>query len=579
MDMRSRRGFLAILVASGMIGGAIYTFGLKDGALPSLPSLTGLQGPSVQISIASSVTKAAWLKSAVEAFAASGATTSAGRPIEITTSNVLSGESMEQIADQTLKPTVWSPGETAWVDQLTERWGRAQAKPVMSAPCQPTVLTPVGLAMWRPMAEALGWPDKPVSMKQLIELANDPEGWATYGHPEWGRLKLGHTHPQYSSAGLLFLAKVIYAITGKTEGMTPDDIYSPQVEAGLRTLAANTSKYGMVTTDLLNSMSRGGPSFLHVTSAFEEGTVRFNIERQAELRWPLAFIFPQEGTFWSDHPYCILDGAPWVDAEQAEAAKLFLDFVQGDAMQAAAGTFNIRPLSPDVPLGPTLTRENGTIPEATPATVPPLSIPSPEVSEAIIDQFLTTKRKATVLLVIDVSDSMNNENRIKTATNATAEFLDRLHPKDRVGLMTFNDRITTLHSISDVSSVVEPMRARVLGLPADGGTNLNGAVCRATKIMAVEAARDRAAGENRIYGIVLLSDGVDNVGEPTGAVMLRGCLQKNEDGEGTKIFVISFGGDTDVDTLTQLATKTNGAIFTADPKSIGQAYLRISAEQ
>ena len=42
--------------------------------------------------------------------------------------------------------------------------------------------------MWRPMAEALGWPKKPVSWEQLIELANEPKGWSSYGHPEWGRM-------------------------------------------------------------------------------------------------------------------------------------------------------------------------------------------------------------------------------------------------------------------------------------------------------------------------------------------------------------------------------------------------------
>lgn len=576
--MSTRRGFLAVLLASGLIGGAIYTFGVKDGTLPSLPGLSGTSGPPVQITVASSVTKAAWLKSAVEAFDASGATTSDGRPIEVSTFSVLSGESMEQIADQTLKPTVWSPGETTWVDQLNERWGRAQAKPVTSAPCEPTVLTPVGLAMWRPMAEALGWPDKPVAMKQLIALANDPAGWATYGHPEWGRLKLGHTHPQYSSAGLLFLAKVIYAITGKTEGITPDDVFSAQVEEGLRTLAENTSKYGMVTTDLLNSMARGGPSFLHVTSAFEEGAVRFNIERQAELRWPLAFIFPQEGTFWSDHPYCILDGAPWVDAEQAEAAKLFLDFLKGDAMQAAAGTFNIRPLSPDVPLGPALTRENGTIPEVSPATVPDLGIPSPEVSEAIIDQFLTTKRKATVLLVFDTSDSMKGPP-IKTATEATVEFLTRLHPQDRVGLVSFSTVITDQVPIAEVADVSEDLKPRIRGLQAEFATNLHGAVCKAIALIDEAAVRDRAAGENRLYGIVLLSDGEDTVGEVTETRMFQSCLAKGEGVEGPKIFVISFGDGADQKLLTRLATETNGAVFTADPKSIGQAYQRISAEQ
>ncbi len=576
--MSSRRNFLAILIGAAAIGGAIYAFGVRGGGGLGLPSLPGVPKDPVVVTVASAVTKQKWLAAGVAEFAAAGITTADGRPIEIQTSNVLSGDSMLQIAAETLQPVVWSPGEQTWIDQLNERWGRTRPKPIASAPCQPTVLTPVGLAMWRPMAEALGWPAKPVSMKMLIDLANDPEGWARYGRPEWGRLRLGHTHPQYSSAGLLFLAQSIYAALGKTEGLTTEDVYSAEVRAALSTLAQNTAKYGMVTTDLLANMARGGPAFLHATSAFEEGTIRFNVEKQAELRFPLAFIFPQDGTFWSPQPYCILDGAPWVDAAEAEAAKLFLDFLRGDRMQGLASTHYVRPFSGAANPGGGLTVANGTDPTATPRTIPDLDIPTPAVSEAIIDQFLTTKRKATVLVVFDTSGSMQGE-RIKTATEATAEFLKRLQPQDRVGLMTFSSAVQTVQPLTEVARGGERARSQVLGLVADGDTNLNGAVCKATQMLAAEAARDRAKGDNRLYGIVLLSDGMDTVGEVTATRMFQTCLKSSEGQEGPKIFVISFGEGTDVDTLTRLATQSNGALFAADPASIGQAYLRISAEQ
>lgn len=207
----------------------------------------------------------------------------------------------------------------------------------------PVVLTPVGFAMWQPMAEALGWPAKKIGWKTVINLANAPDGWAQYGHPEWGRLKLGHTHPQYSSAGLLFLTSVIYGVVGKTDGLTDADVYAPQVEAALRSLAQNTAKYGMVTTDLLTGMAERGPDFLHIASAFEEGTVRINAGRADSLRWPLVFLFPEEGTFWSDHPFCILDGLKEADPEAAEAAALFRDYLLSPPVQATAGGHLLRP--------------------------------------------------------------------------------------------------------------------------------------------------------------------------------------------------------------------------------------------
>ncbi len=575
-----RRNFLAIIAGAAVIGGSIMSFGLRDTAL-RLPDLRpGNLNPPVSLTIASAVTKQRWLDAAKAAFAAADVRTSSGKKIEITVQNVLSGESMLGIASQRLQPVVWSPGETTWIDQLNERWNRENQTPIISKACEPTVLTPVGLAMWRPMAEALGWPDDPISWAELIALANDPQGWASHGHPEWGRLRLGHTHPQYSSAGLLFLASVIYAISGKTDNITSDDIYAPEVEAGLAALAQNTAKYGMITTDLLNNMASFGPSFLHATSAFEEGTVRFNAERKAELRWPLVFVFPQEGTFWSDQPYCILDGAHWVSDEEAEAAQLFLDFLKSDTMQAEAGKHYVRPLGPATPLGPLLTLENGTSPEASRITVPDFEIPGPDVSESIIDQFLNTKRKATVVLVVDTSGSMQTDNRIGTATTATAAFLRRLDPRDRVGLVTFSNTVDLLQQIAAVKDVGEATTQRVSSLLAEGGTNLHGAICEATRMVAEEQAKDRIASDNRLYGIVLLSDGEDTMNQVSETRMFQTCLGTGAEGQdGPKMYVISFGGDTDIELLRRLAQETNGVLFTADPASIDATYLKISAEQ
>ncbi|NTU66052.1 MAG: glycosyltransferase, partial [Chloroflexi bacterium] len=104
----------------------------------------------------------------------------------------------------------------------------------------------------------------------------------------------------------------------------------------LRALAQNTSKYGTITTDLLNLMAKQGPGYIHAVATFESDTIQTNQERSSELRFPLVFIFPAEGTFWGDHPYCILDKAEWVSPEQAEAGAIFLDYLLSKDQQALA---------------------------------------------------------------------------------------------------------------------------------------------------------------------------------------------------------------------------------------------------
>ena len=505
--------------------------------------------------------------------------TGSGQRIEIEISPALSGESMEKILDGALQPVAWSPGEQVWAEQLAEGWQKKTTKPIMSSACTPTILTPAGFAIWRPMAEALGWPDKKIGWDTIIDLANNPQGWGSLGHPEWGRLTLGHAHPQYSNAGLLFLSSVVYGILGKTSGITPADVYGPTVEQGLRTLGQNTAKYGMISTDLLNQMATSGPGFLHVVSAFEEGTVRFNIERKDDLRWPLAFVFPKDGTFWSDQPYCILDGANWVSPEQAEAARLFRDYLRAPEQQTAATEFFLRPLDTSLPLGSQLTVANGTDPTASPQTTPALEAPDAAASKAIIDQFLATKRKTTVLLVLDVSGSMNQDSRIRTATEATKAFLERLDGRDRVGLIVFSSNVVTLSPIKPVSEVAETLAAKVVSLTADGGTSLYDAVCLAHEALAAERKRDAAADEARLYGMVVLSDGKDQGSSITQNAMLQTCLPQDVEIEGTRIFSIAFGGESDTEVLREISRVSGGTMFEATPHSIDSAYLKISAEQ
>ncbi len=301
----------------------------------------------------------------------------------------------------------------AWLE-----WAHLANKPIMGDACKPTIYTPIGFAMWRPVAEALGWPDKPIGWKTVVDLAMDPDGWATYGHPEWGKLRLGHPHPKYSSAGMLFLTSFTHGITGEKKNLSADGLDTQEVEAAFGALAEHTSQYGMVSTDLLRLMVKEGPRYLHAVSAFESDTIRFNLNHADELRFPLAFIFPAEGTFWSSHPYCILDQADWVSEEQAVAARIFLDHIRTHERQSAAVNSLLRPLHSDIPLHAPLDLAHGTDPRVRPETVPPLAVPSSEATSAITDLFMRTKRKATVLLVLDTSGSMKGgEDQSSNAGN------------------------------------------------------------------------------------------------------------------------------------------------------------------
>ncbi len=571
-----RRTQITFFVILALAAGVIYFFNANR-TQTNLPDTPDDPPPAntVVISVASSNTKQTWLDNVAAKFNDSNPQTPSGKAVQVQVKHVTSGASLEDIQNGAFQPVVWSPGDQSWIEQLNQSWQQRNNRPIASEACKPTIYAPVGFVMWRPMAELLGWPDKPIGWDTIVALANDPNGWATYGRPEWGKFRFGHTHPEYANSGLLAMTSFVYGVSGQGLNLTASDVYASEVEEAMRVLEQSTAKYGRSAPAILDLMARQGTSYLHAAAVPEADAIKFNVERGSELSQPFAFIFPDKGTLWGDHPYCILNNAEWVDADQVEAAKVFEAYLLAKEQQEMAIDAYLRPLDKNVPLRAPMTLENGTDPRVTIDTYPVLPSPSAEIGKAVIDLFKITKRKASILLVLDISGSMEGD-KIKAARDSTVEFLQRLDSNDNVGVMVFNDVVTSFAEPTRAGDVVEDLSGRVSGLLADGSTNLYGAMCEAVQQM--EMLKDTGT-ENRLFGIVLLSDGEDTVEQITENQMFATCLPANAEADGIKIFPIAFGEDADTDVLSRIASVTAGQMFKADPASIRNVYLSISAEQ
>ena len=89
-----------------------------------------------------------------------------------------------------------SPASGAFI-KLGNAQSRAKTGSDLIGSTDNLVLSPVVIAMWKPMAQALGWGTKPVGWSDILAVTKNPDGWAAYGHPEWGKFKFGHTHPGF----------------------------------------------------------------------------------------------------------------------------------------------------------------------------------------------------------------------------------------------------------------------------------------------------------------------------------------------------------------------------------------------
>ena len=75
------------------------------------------------------------------------------------------------------RPVVWSPASSAWGQVVNQRRADAGKKAIAPAG-SPLQLTPLVIAMPKPMAEALGYPKTPLGYADILALARDPDGWA-----------------------------------------------------------------------------------------------------------------------------------------------------------------------------------------------------------------------------------------------------------------------------------------------------------------------------------------------------------------------------------------------------------------
>lgn len=575
---------LAVLVFGCFIGAALLFPSISERlsgndavSTPPADATSAAPANSIVVEISSSNTKEDWMNAVVAQFNAEQHLTASGEMIFVTVQHVTSGGSQKAILDGKSTPVVWSPGDQSWVDEANRVWRDRNGVLLIPDACVQSIYAPIGFAMWRPMAEALGWPDQPIAWDDIVKLSADPQGWETLGHPEWGQFKFGHTHPDYSNAGLLSMTTLAYSTLGKTEGLTADDVYSDTVVQAFSGVEQNTYHYGLQSRPLMQILAQRGPEYLHAVTTSEAETLKTNAEFASTMRYPLVFIFPAKGTFWSEQPYCIVD-ADWVSEGQKEGANIFKDYLLDKKQQEMAITYYLRPVDASIPLHAPLALDSGTDPRVTTESIPALQSPSAEVSSAVKDVFHQTKKKASIVLLLDISGSMEGD-KIKSAVESSISFIKRLDPQDEIYLMVFGgDGVVYELGGGRAADVSEALEEKLNGLFADGGTPLYYGVCRAVeKINSVQAAHDQA-NEKRLYGIVLLSDGQDTASEITQNQMFN-CLPSGESVTGAKVFTIAFGEDADSDLMLRIANRTNGKTFKGDPASIESIYNSISAEQ
>jgi len=501
------------------------------------------------------------------------------------------------------RPVIWSPASSAWGSVLNQRLAEANMDPMAPSDAQPFMLTPLVIAMPEPMATALGYPAKPIGFSDLAKLAQDPQGWAAFGHPEWGQFRLGKTNPNYSTSGLSALIAQTYAGAGKTKDLTLEDLSNPAVQELSKNIESAVVHYGDITMTFLNNWFRADKrgnalTYASAVAVEEKSLIDYNLgnpdgildpgEEPRPPRIKLVAIYPSEGTLFSDNPFFVLK-ASWVNDDQRAGAELFQAFVQEPANQERVLAYGFRPGNANVAVGAPIVAENGVDPTQ-PQTL--LEVPKPDVMTALLDSWARTRKSARVLVVLDVSGSMGDpatgttsDTKLDLAKTASISALDLFKDDDDVGLRVFSTLLgptedqtfLDLQPVSAIGPRKEQLSRSIDGLIPTAGTPLYD--------VTLASFKDMVAGYDptRINAIVLLTDGKNEDGDSSNDVAQRDALLaelragvSGENAKPIRIFTIGYGADADMSALTQIAEASNSATYNAtDAASINKVFAQV----
>jgi Ca-activated chloride channel homolog len=472
--------------------------------------------------------------------------------------------------DVSAAPTTWVPDSSLWRGVLA-RDPRIAAVLPRNFPV--VAATPVVFAAPRPMAEALGWPDRQPSWEQLSALAANPAGWSAVKHPEWGRVRLNWPDPLTSTAGL---GSTIAVYRDLAIGVAATDDLRRRLVTAHNAVSGATGDLSGALAALRDSAATapGGLRDLPIVPATEQEVVAFNAAKPAV---EVAAVYPTEGWVVSEVPVLGLT-ASWVSPQQRTASEAFADFVVRGKPQAALRSAGWRAARLDT----TVTPAAGVVatePQYTPAQ------PSQDVLARTLQNWTALDRRGSLLVVLDTSGSMKEEagttgkTRLTVAKESVLASLPFFADQASVGLWTFSraakgqdwkqvvplgrlDRRVGAGTARDTIATLVPR------ITASGDTALYD-----TTLAAVAAVR--AAWQPGPNTVVLISDGKnEDPGSPDLATTIDRLVGAADPARPVEVVTIALGSGADARALRNIAGATRGKAYTAArPEDLESVFL------
>ena len=417
---------------------------------------------------------------------------------------------------------------------------------------QSVSLTPVVFGIRQSLAEELGFVGKDVSVNDILTAITD------------GKMTFCMTSATQSNSGASAYIGFLYALLGKQEGLTEQDLQDKSLQEKIRTLLTGVDR-SSGSSDWLKDMFLSGSYDAMVN--YECLIIDANEQLEAEGREPLYVVYPYDGLSLADSPLGYADHG---DDAKEEDFLAFQDELMSPDSQSRIEATGRRITANGV------SDENREVFNPawgidTDRILSPIQMPDAEVLMAALNLYQTNFKKPSLnIYCLDFSGSMTGtgEEQLKEAMsqiqiqeNAEKNLLQANDGEINIAILFDDEIMDVLYAKDSSAASLESLYDQIADFDTRGGTDIY-----TPAALAYEIAHNYDLSQYT-PAVILMTDG-QSMDDPD---VFEDALA--EYGNDIPVFSITFG-DADPSQLEELADETNAKVFDGT-KNLTEAFRNV----
>ena len=403
------------------------------------------------------------------------------------------------------------------------------------------VIDPVVMGITKSMAQELGFIDKEIYNKDLLNAIKD------------GKLKYIMASVTKTNTGATSYLSFLNSLAGSPEVLTEKMLDNESLKQDLKDFFKGVERVSGDEEYLLEIFKNGD---YNAMINYESSLIELNRELVNKGKEPLYLVYPIDGVAINDMPFAYINNDSNNTKKKEEFIKIQSYLRSDDAIKIMEeygyrswygginDKVNKKVFNPDWGID-------------TNKYLKDMKYPSKAVITKAINLYIETLRKPThVVFCLDVSGSMYGEglNNLKDAMNYILDYNEaskdnlQFSSKDKITIISFDSRVKEISETKYGDKTNEVINI-INKLSANGGTNIYDPSIKALQILKQSNSNDYTKT------VILMTDGKSNAGS-------FNSLEKyyNSNNETTPIYSITFGNADDKE-LSKLASLSNGKVF------------------